>query len=230
VKRPPHRLTDIAVFVAIAATVAACGPTQPVARPTTAGVSDVTPGMLPSPTSAVTPDPAALAANDCVLSPATGGTKVRSSALGVTVTLPSGWAEDPADEGKNGLEATFALNMGRGPAGGSLSADPFASDMTAHEAVTWEISQPGSGTVVGRGDCTIAGSPAAFFESTIQASLFPGITLVADGYGLYIAHRGALVRMLIDLPSSNGIATPLPRASVMTDVKKILGSWTWDQP
>jgi hypothetical protein len=181
-------------------------------------------------TPAVAPNPTALAPNDCVAAPPRGGTRVRSAALGVTVTLPSAWAENPADEGKNGLEATFALETGKEPNGAIVSADPFPSTMTPHEAVASEVSQPGSGTVVAKGDCTIAGSPAAFFESTVQLSLFPGISWVGDAYGVYIAHRGALVRLLIDLPSSNGTATPLSHASVMTDVKGILGSWTWDQP
>jgi hypothetical protein len=190
---------------------------------------------MPSPTAAeatppITPDPAALAANDCIVPPPKGGTKVHSSALGVTVALPSGWAENPADEGKNGLGAAFALETGTEPNGSIVSADPSPLNMTPHEAVSWEITQAGSGTLVARGDCIIAGSPAAFFEATVQASLFPGITWVGDGYSVYIAHRGALVHVSIDLPSSNGFTTPLPRASVMTDVKGILGSWTWDQP
>jgi hypothetical protein len=223
VRRAPHRLADIAVLVTFTATAAgACGPTQPVSRATPVSVAEVTP--------TVTPDPAALAANDCIAPPPNGGTKVHSNALGVIVTLPSGWAENPADEGKSGLEARFALETGKEPNGAIVSADPFPSTMTPHDAVAWEVRQPGSGTVVARGDCTIAGSPAAFFEATVQASLFPGITWVGDGYSLYIAHRGALVRVSIELPSSNGITTPLPRASVMTDVKSILGSWTWDQP
>lgn len=222
-RRTPHRLADIAVLVTFVATAAAaCGPHQPLARATPVGGAVVTP--------AITPDPAALATNDCVVPPPYGGTKVRSNALGVTVTVPSGWAENPADEGKNGLEATFALETGKEPNGAIVSADPFPLSMTPHEAVSWEVSQAGSGTMVGRGDCTIAGSPAAFFESTVQASLFPGITWMGDGYSVYIAHRGALVHVSIDLPSSNGITTPLPRASVMTDVKSMLGSWTWDQP
>ncbi len=223
VRRTAHRLADIAVLVTFAATAAsACGPTQPVSRATPVGVAEATP--------AVTPDPAALAANDCIAPPPNVGTKVSSNALGVTVTLPSGWAENPADEGKNGLEATFAVETGNEPNGAIFSANPFPSTMTPHDAVAWEVSQPGSGTAVVKGDCTIAGSPASFFESTVQASLFPGITWVGDGYSLYIAHRGALVHVSVDLPSSNGITTPLPRASVMTDVKSILGSWRWDQP
>jgi hypothetical protein len=195
----------------------------------------VTPSVAPSPTAAettpaITPDPAALAANDCIVPPPNDETKVHSNALGVTVALPSGWAENPADEGKQGLEATFALKTGKGPSGAVVSADPFPLSMTPHQAVTWEVSQAGSGTMVARGECTIAGSPAAFFESTVQASLFPGITWAGDGYSVYIAHRGALVHVSILLPSSNGITTPLPHAPVMTDVKGILGSWTWDQP
>jgi hypothetical protein len=223
VKRAPHWLADIAVFVTFVATAAAaCGPAQPLARATPIGASAVTP--------AVPPNPTALAANDCVITPRNGAATVRSNALGVTVTLPIGWAENPADEGKHGLEATWALQTGKEPNGAIISVDPFTLAMTPHEAVTWETSQAGSGTMVARGDCTIAGSPAAFFESTVQASLFPGITWIGDGYSVYIAHHGALVHVSIDLPSNNGIITPLPRASVMTDAKTILGSWTWDQP
>lgn len=150
--------------------------------------------------------------------------------LGVTITLPYGWAENPADEGKNGLEAAFPVETGKETNGSIFSADPFQSTMTPHDAVASEVSQPGSGSVVAKGDCTMAGSPAAFFESTVQASVFRGITWVGDGYSVYIAHRAALVHMSVDLPASNGITTPLPRASVMTDVKSILGSWAWVNP
>jgi hypothetical protein len=235
VRRAPHRLAAIAVLVTFVAVAAvACAPAQPLAGTTPVGPA-VTPGGIASPSAAgtmpaATPNPAALAANDCIVPPPTGGTKVHSDALGVTVTLPSGWAENPANEGKHGLEATFDVETGTAPNGADVSAFPFTLKMSPHEAVSLEVSQPGSGTVVARGDCTIAGSPAAFFESTVQASLFPGIALVLDGYSVYIAHRGGLVHLSIDLPSSNGITTPLPRASVMTDVKGILGSWTWDQP
>lgn len=178
----------------------------------------------------MTPNPLALEPNDCTAPPPSNGTQAHSSVLGASVILPYGWAENPADEGKNGLQATFALETAKQPNGAIVSADPFPFTMTPPDAVAWEISQPGSGTVVAKGDCTIAGFPAAFFESTVQVSLLPGITWVGDGYSLYIAHRGVLVNVSIDLPSSNGITTPLPRASVMRDVKSILGSWTWDQP
>jgi hypothetical protein len=181
-------------------------------------------------TPAVTPNPAALAPNDCVGTPPSGGTKVHSAALGMSVTLPSGWAENPSMEGKSGLQATFEFETGTDLNRASVSADPFTLTKTAHDAVTWEISQPGSGTFVARGDCTIASSSAAFFEATIQFTLMQG-SFQGDVYAVYIAHRGALIRLLIDLPSSLGPVTPMPpRASVITDVKSIFGSWTWDKP
>ena len=220
-KRGPYRLESLAVL-GLLSIGAACGPTQPAARTNPTPVAEVTP--------AVTPNPAALAPNDCVGAPPSGGTNVHSAALGMTVTVPSGWAENPAMEGKNGLQATFEVEIGKGLTGANLSADPFTLTKTAHDAVTWEISQPGSGTFVARGDCTIARSPAAFFEATIQFTLMQG-AFQGDVYAVYIAHRGALIRLLIDLPSAFGPATPLPsRASVMTDVKSIFGSWTWDKP
>jgi hypothetical protein len=181
-------------------------------------------------TAAVTPNPAALAPNDCVGAPPSAGITVHSVALGMTVTLPSGWAENPAMEGKSGLQATLEFETGKEPNGANVTADPFTLTKTPHDAVTWEISQPGSGTFVTRGDCTIARSPAAFFESTVQFSLMQA-TYQGDGYVVYIAHRGSLVRLMVGLPSAFGPATPLPpRASVMTDVKSIFGSWTWDKP
>ena len=201
---------------------AACGPTQAAARTSPTPVADVTP--------AVTPNPAALAPNDCVGAPPSAGTKVHSARLGTTVTLPSGWAENPSMEGKSGLQATLEFETGTDLNRASVSADPFTLTKTAHDAVTWEISQPGSGTFVLRGDCTIARSPAAFFEATIQFTLMQG-TFQGDVYAVYIDHRGALIRLLIDLPSSLGPVTPMPpRASVITDVKSIFGSWTWDKP
>jgi hypothetical protein len=186
--------------------------------------------VTPEASPVVTPNSTSLAPNDCIAPPTTGGATVHSSVLAVTVTLPAGWAENPADEGKNGLESTLALQIGVVPNTASITADPFPLNLTPHAAVALEISQPGAGNVIATGDCTIASSPASFYESTIQASLFPGITMVGDGYGVYIAHRGGLVRLLVDLPSDNGISTPMPRASVMSDIKSIFGSWTWDQP
>ena len=216
VTRGPYRLETLAALGLLTIT-AACGPTQPATR-----TNPVPP--------AVTPNPAALAPNDCIEAPPSGGTKVHSAALGMSVTLPSGWAENPGMEGKSGLEATLEFETGTDLNRAVVSADPFALTKTAHDAVTWEISQPGSGTFVARGDCTIARSPAAFFEATIQFTLMQG-TFQGAVYAVYIAHRGALVRLLIDLPSGFGPATPTPsRASVITDVKSIFGSWTWDKP
>lgn len=229
VKLGSHRRVSLAALLVVSvAAVGGCRSSQPVSRATP--VAQVTPAVTPEVTPAATPNSNSLAPNDCVAPPATGGTAVHSSALGVTVTLPPGWSEDPADEGKRGLESTFALKIGVEPNAASITAYPFPLNMTPHAAVALEISQPGAGNVVATGDCTIASSPASFFESTIQASLFPGITLVGDGYGVYIAGPGGLVRLLVDLPSDNGISTPMPRASVMTDIRSIFGSWTWDQP
>ena len=84
------------------------------------------------------------------------------------------------------------------------------------------VSQPGAGTVVARGDCTIAGGKAAYFESTASASLFPGITVSGAGYSVVFAHGSKLVYLVILLPSNNGDA-------MMPAVKSILGSWQWDQ-
>lgn len=207
----------------------ACGPTHPTTgSPLTSPSPTVSSGEGATPSA--TSNPLTLAQNDCIAPPPRHGNQVHSVKLGATVTLPAGWAENPADEGKHGLETTLALETGVQPNAANISADPFPSSMTPHDAVTLEISEPGAGTMVARGDCMIATSPAAFFESTIEASLVPGVTWVGDGYSLYIAHDGALVRMLIDLPSDNGISTPLPRASVISDVKSILGSWQWDRP
>lgn len=218
--RAPIQTALVLFFVC----VTACGPVR------TTAVSSAPPTMSPI-TLFVTPDPTRLAPNDCMAPAPSGGSKAHSSALRVTVTLPLGWIENPADEGKNGLEATFALTWGPvGPNGANITADPFPSSMSPHDAVALEISQPGAGNVIRKGDCTIAASAAAYYESTIEVTTFPGITMVGDGYGVYVAHRGGLIRMLIDLPSSNGVSTPVPRGAVVSDIKSIFGSWTWDAP
>ena len=198
---------------------AACAPGHPVVSGTPTVVAVV------SPSSAF--DPLALGPNDCTAPPDPTGTTAHSSVLGASVILPAGWSEVPSDEGKQGAETAFALENGPAPAGAVVYADPFPTTMSPHEAVDWEISQPGSGTLVTRGDCTVAGSQAAYFESAINGVPGPGNS-PAEAYSMYIAHRGALVRLFIDAGSSNGVATPAPRDMVMTQVKRILGSWRWD--
>lgn len=174
-------------------------------------------------------DPARLAPGDCVAPSPGGGSKVHSAALGLALTLPAGWAEDPANEGKRGDEATLALRRGQAPNDVFMTVDPVPATMSAHAAVDNEASQPGAGNVVDKGDCTVAGKPAAYFESTLDLSLFPGMTQTADGYSLYVTGVDKLVRVSIDLGLTTALVTPpITRTSAMTDVKRILGSWTWD--
>jgi hypothetical protein len=90
--------------------------------------------------------------------------------------------------------------------------------MSPHELANAEASAPGAGTVVAYGDCTIARGQASFFEATV--TLFG---MESDGYSLYIAHGHKRVRLLIQFPSAT-------RASIMPQVKSILGSWQWDKP
>lgn len=188
---------------------AACGPNSA----KTASTSPTAP--------AVTRNPLVLAPNDCVAPPPPGGTKAHSAVLGFTVTLPAGWAENPSNEGQSGLMAAFDLESGSGRTGASISADPWPSAMSPHDAVNWTASQPGAGSVGAKGDCTIAGRKAAFFESTVQFSVFVGITYKFGGYTLFIAHGAKLVYVLIDFPSET-------RDSFMPQIKSILGSWQWD--
>jgi hypothetical protein len=169
----------------------------------------------------MTPNPHALAPNDCTAPLPSNGPRVHSSALGATVTLPAGWAENPADEGQQGLQSAFDLASGNGANGANISGDLLALTMSPHDAVDWMTSQPGAGTVVAKGDCTIAGGKAAFFESTISMNVFPGMTKSGVGYSLVIAYGHKLVYLVILLPSDNG-------DSVMPEVKSILGSWQWD--
>jgi hypothetical protein len=103
-----------------------------------------------------------------------------------------------------------------------MSADLIPSAMSPHDAVASMSTQAGAGTVVARGDCTIAGGKAAFFESTISVALMPGITNLGAGYTIVIAHGGKLAYLVVLLPRDNG-------ARAVPAVKSILGSWQWDQ-
>lgn len=164
----------------------------------------------------MTPNPRALESNDCTAPPTRNGTQVHSPVLGATVTLPVGWAENPADEGQQGPPAAFDIATGSPGDGANISSDFFRSTMSPHDAANAEAAYtPGSGTVVAKGDCTIGGGQASFFESSIPQ-------LGSVGYGLYIAHSRNLVRLVIVFPETR-------RASTMPEVKSILGSWQWDQ-
>ena len=200
------------LLVLILSSVVGCGPS-----PTT--VANGSPSASPS-LPAVTPNPGALAPNDCVAPPPGNGTKAHSSVLGATVQLPAGWVEDPTMEGQQGVMAAFYLSTGRFPNDVDISADPWPGAMSPHDVITYQISQPGSGTVMARGDCTIAGGKAAYSEATFPI-LLPGLSMRGPGYSVIIAHGGKLVYLVIllrDGPDSG-----------MPDVKSILGSWQWDK-
>ena len=177
-------------------------------------------GGLPAgstPTPVATPNPIALAPNDCISSPPTSGTKAHSPALAATVTLPPGWLENTTDEGQSGAQVGFALELGSGTRRGPdvIWGNSLAGPMTPHDAVAAEAAYtPGSGTVIAKGDCTIAGSQASFFESSLAG--------LGSGYVVYIGHRGVLVRLLI-------LFSPDTRDTTIPQVKSILGSWQWDQ-
>lgn len=205
------------LIVLVAFGIAGCGPSP--------AASTKVPPVSPSATQAspaVTPNPTALEPNDCTAAAAVTGAKVHSTALSATVTLPSGWSESSANEGKQGLEAAFDVTSGNGPNGLNISGDllPSTWTMNPHDSVDWMISQPGSGTVVAKGDCKIAGGKAAYFLSTMSVSVFPGITKGGAGYSLLIAHGQSLVYVVVLLPAVNDPG--------MSDVKSILGSWQWD--
>src|SRR5467141_790072 len=176
------------------------------------------PGASPAgstPTQVATPNPVALAPHDCISSPPTSGTKAHSSVLAATVTLPTGWLENTTDEGQSGAQVGFALELGSGTRRGPdvIWGNSLASPMTPHDAVAAEAAYtPGSGTVIAKGNCAIAGSQASFFESSVGG--------LGGGYVLYIGHRGALARLLILFSSDT-------RDSTMPQVKSILGSWQW---
>ena len=216
--RRPARSTIGWLAVLAICGVAACGPTTSAKAPS--GSPTASPSSAASPT--VTPNPNALEPNDCIAPPPTSGTKAHSPALGSTVTLPVGWTEDPSMEGQQGMRAAFDLVAGGGgPHGTNISADLLPLVMSPHDAVAFMTSQPGAGTVVAVGDCTIGGGKAAYFESTISATLFPGITKSGDGYSVVFAHGSTLVYLVILLPDNGD--------QVMPQVKSILGSWQWDQ-
>lgn len=200
------------LLVLILSSVVGCGPSP---MPLAKGSPSASPSLP-----AVTPNPGALAPNDCVAPPPSNGTRAHSSVLGATVTLPAGWAEDPTMEGQQGLMAAFDVDTGRPRNDVNISGDPWPGAMSPHDVITYQISQPGSGTVVARGDCTIAGGKAAYFEATLPI-LFPGLSFGGPGYSVIIAHGGKLVYLVIllrDGPDSG-----------MPDVKSILGSWQWDK-
>src|SRR5260370_15920022 len=206
------------LIVLVAFGIAGCGP-PPIASakasPIPSSATQASPDFSPNPT--------ALEPNDCTAAPAITGAKVHSPVLSATVRLPAGWAENPADEGQQGLEAGFDVISGSGgPNGLNISGDlmPSTWTMNPHDTVDWMISQPGSATVVAKGDCKIAGGKAAYFLSTISVSVFPGITKGGAGYSLIIAHGQSLVYVVVLLPAVNDPG--------MSDVKSILGSWQWD--
>lgn len=125
-------------------------------------------------------------------------------------------------EGQQGMQAAFDLVAGGGgPHGTNISGDLWTLPMSPHDAVAFMTSQPGAGTVVAVGDCTIGGGRAAYFESTISATLFPGITKSGDGYSVVFEHGATRVYLVILLPDNGD--------QVMPQVKSILGSWQWDQ-
>jgi hypothetical protein len=205
-----------ALLVLLACGVAACGPS-----PATSSKSSTGPPVSQASPS-VTPNPRALAPNDCTAPPPSNGATVHSVALGASVTLPPDWAEDPTMEGQQGLMAALDLSFGTRPNDVNISADLLPVAMSPDDAINSMTSQPGSGTVIAKGDCTIAGGKAAYIESTMSASLFPGITFSGSGYSVVIAHGSKLVYLIILLPSDSG-------DSMMPAVKSILGSWQWDQ-
>jgi hypothetical protein len=195
-------------WIALAGALAlfACGP-SPNASPAS-----------PTPTPIASPNPIALAPNDCTSPPPASGTKAHSAALAATVTLPAGWFEDTKTEGQGGAQVPFVLELPSGTLRSpeAIWGDSLTTSATPHMAAGAEAAYtPGSGTVVARGDCTVAGSPASFFESSFFGA--------GGGYSLYIGHGGILVRLLI-------LFWPETRDTTMPQVKSILGSWQWDKP
>jgi hypothetical protein len=88
--------------------------------------------------------------------------------------------------GPNGPLVVAALSGG--PHGTNISGDMWPLPMSPHDAIAYMISSPGAGNVVAVGDCTIGGGKAAYFESTISVTLFPGITKSGDGYSVVFVH------------------------------------------
>jgi hypothetical protein len=210
--RPPAALSTLVVL--LLAGVAGCGP------PPTAVAQGSPSAAQAAP--AVTPNPGSLAPNDCIAPPPTKSTTLHSPVLGVSVRVPAGWAEDPTMEGQQGLQAAFDLAQGTGRNAVSITAYPWPMAMSPHEAIDWMVSQPAAGPVDSRGDCTIGGGKAAYFESTIALTPFPGITFSSGGYSLVIGHGTKLVYLIIIFPTDS-------RDTAMPQVKSILGSWKWDK-
>jgi hypothetical protein len=119
-------------------------------------------------------------------------------------------------EGQQGMQVAFDLVWGSGRKGANISGDLIPSTMSPHDTVESMVTQPGAGTVIAKGDCTIAGGKAAFFKSTI-----PGLEFMGGGYSLVFAHRAQLMYLVILLPAAG-------EEAVMPGVKSILGSWQWD--
>lgn len=198
-----------AIVLLAAPCIAACAPAAATSSNATSS-SSATPGGSPSPT----PNQNALEPNDCTAMPASA-TTVHSEVLGATMSLPTGWTEDSVLEGQQTPKAFAIVSAGGAIA---ITGELIPSTMSAHDAVDREAAYtPGSGTVIARGDCTVGGSKAAFFESSIAG--FGSI-----GYVLYVAHGGNLVRLVITF-TNESVAE-----SIMPEVKSILGSWKWDQP
>jgi hypothetical protein len=98
--------------------------------------------------------------------------------------------------------------------------------MNPRQMIESEAASPGSGTVLSKGDCTIGGSQASFFESSIEIDVPTLVTqhLSAGAYEIVIAHGGRLLQVsIIYSPASLGPTT-------MPAVKSMLGSWQWDSP
>jgi hypothetical protein len=153
---------------------------------------------------------------------------VHSSTLAITVTVPTGWAEDVADEGQSGLGAGFAIESGRVPMYAKLTGSllPATLTMSPRDVIDSEAASPGSGTVLSKGDCAIAGSQASYFESSIEIDVPTLVTqhLSAGAYEVVIAHGGRLLQVsILYSPASLGPTT-------MPAVKSMLGSWQWDTP
>jgi hypothetical protein len=202
------------LLVLILSSVVGCGPSPTTLAKASPSAAQSSPGA--------TPDPRALATNDCIAPPPTNGTKIHSPVLGASVSVPVGWAEDPTMEGQQGVQSALQLAHGTGPSGVSISAYPLPMAMSPHDAINWMTSQPAAGTVVSKGDCTIAGGKAAYFESTVAFTVFPGITYSSGGYSVVMGHGAKLVYLIIIFPTDS-------RDTAMPEVKSILGSWQWDK-
>jgi hypothetical protein len=189
--------------------IAACAPAAATSSNATSSSSAASSGS-PNPT----PNENALEPNDCTALPASG-TTIHSEVLGATMSMPTGWTEDSVLEGQESPRA-FAIVSADGAI--AITGELIPSTISAHDAADREAAYtPGSGTVVARGDCTVGGSKAAFFASSIAG--FGSI-----GYVLYVSHRGNLVRLVITFTKESAAL------SIMAQVKGILGSWKWDQP